>query len=138
VRRAVQTACPPELGAAEVAILLTDDQAIRALNRQWRGRDEPTNVLSFPHHPSGRHADGPNILGDIVVAYETTAREAASEGKPLLHHLTHLTVHGFLHLLGYDHESHAEAEAMENLERKILAQLGILDPYATHVTHVLS
>ena len=113
--------------------LLTDDAAIRALNRQWRGRDEATNVLSFPapEQIQGCVQGAPRLLGDIVIAYETTAREAEIERKPFAHHLVHLAVHGFLHLLGYDHESEAEAEEMERLEREILARLDIADPYAT-------
>jgi probable rRNA maturation factor len=114
---------------AEVAIVLTDDEAIRCLNRQWRGLDKPTNVLSFPARSRVR-GRAPVLLGDIVIAYETTAKEASEEGKSFLHHVSHLAVHGFLHLLGYDHESHDEAETMENLERRILARLGVPDPYA--------
>ena len=99
-----------------------------ALNRDWRGIDKPTNVLSFPVRR--RKPDGlPALLGDVIVAYETLAREASEENKPFLHHLAHLAVHGFLHLLGYDHETDSEAEAMEGLEREILARLGIADPY---------
>lgn len=114
---------------AAVAIVLVDDAAIRALNRHWRDRDEPTNVLSFP---TGGHVGPVEAvpLGDIVIACETTAREAAAEDKPFADHLAHLAVHGFLHLMGYDHESDDNAEAMECLERSILAGLGIADPYA--------
>ncbi len=107
---------------AEVSILLCDDAFIRALNRQWRGTDAPTNVLSFPA-PRGP------TLGDIAVAYETTAAEAEAEGKTVQDHLVHLLVHGFLHLVGHDHQSDAEAEDMERLERDILGALGIADPY---------
>jgi probable rRNA maturation factor len=128
VRAAIAAAMPPDAAGAEVSVVLTDDEAIRLLNRDWRQRDAPTNVLSFPAPPGRRGA--PRLLGDIVIAYETTAREAAAEGKPPRHHLSHLAVHGFLHLLGYDHESEAEAEAMESRERDILATLGIPDPYA--------
>jgi len=123
VRRAVEAAATPETDGAELSVVLTDDETIRALNAQWRKLDKPTNVLSFPS------ADGEVLLGDIVIAYETTRREAAEEGKPFEHHLSHLVVHGFLHLLGYDHESDADAEEMEGLERAILAKLGIPDPY---------
>jgi probable rRNA maturation factor len=130
LRRAIAAAAPKELHKAEVAVVLTDDQSIRALNRQWRGRDEPTNVLSFPAHLGERGNGGPVHVGDIVIAYETTAREAGAEGKSFLHHLSHLAVHGFLHLVGYDHESYDEAETMESLERRILARLGVPDPYA--------
>jgi len=114
---------------AELAIVLTDDSRIRALNRVWRGVDQPTNVLSFPARD--RHKDGaPALLGDIVIAYETTAREALAQGTPFLHYLAHLTVHGFLHLRGYNHEADDEAEVMERIERAILARLDICDPYA--------
>jgi probable rRNA maturation factor len=110
---------------AELAVLLTDDAAVRRLNATWRGLDQPTNVLSFPAAaaPDSQH------LGDIAIAFETTAREARDEGKPLADHLAHLAVHGFLHLVGYDHESDAEAEMMEQLERDILARLNVPDPY---------
>jgi len=118
---------------AEVAVLLTDDAGIRKLNLDWRGIDKPTNVLSFPSapHPVQHNAPlAPRMLGDIAIAYETMRREAAHEGKPFNHHLSHLAVHGFLHLVGYDHENETDAEAMESLETKILVQLGIPDPYA--------
>jgi probable rRNA maturation factor len=127
VRRAIAAAGPDEAGATEISVVLTDDESIRALNAQWRGKDEPTNVLSFPAVGSG--AGTPQLLGDIVIAYETAAREALNESKPIAHHVAHLAVHGFLHLMGYDHESDAEAEAMESREREILARLGIPDPY---------
>jgi probable rRNA maturation factor len=114
---------------AELAIVLTDDSAIRLLNRDWRNIDEPTNVLSFPARTA--QADGaPPLLGDIVIAFETSAREALRDEKPFVHHLAHLAVHGFLHLQGYDHADEEEAEAMEKLERAILARLGVPDPYA--------
>lgn len=112
----------------ELAVMLCDDAAMRDLNGRWRGRPEPTNVLSFPA------VAGTGTRGDIAIAYETTAREAHAEGKPFGDHLSHLAVHGFLHLLGYDHESDAEAAAMERLEVAILARLGITDPYAKHGT----
>jgi probable rRNA maturation factor len=127
VRRAVaQAAATASTTATELAIVLTDDSAIRQLNRLWRGIDAATNVLSFP---SKRTADEPPHLGDIVLAYETIAREAAAEGKPFAHHLAHLVVHGFLHLVGYDHDKDADAETMERTERKILRRLNIPDPY---------
>jgi probable rRNA maturation factor len=97
---------------------------MRTLNERWRGCAEPTNVLSFPAVP------GAATLGDIAIAYETTAREAEADGKRFADHLAHLAVHGFLHLLGYDHQSNDEADAMERRERVILARLGIADPYA--------
>jgi probable rRNA maturation factor len=110
-----------------VAVLVDRDDRLRALNRQWRGIDKPTNVLSFaaPVSPGG---DGRH-LGDIAISYETAAREAEAERKPLPDHLAHLSAHGFLHLLGYDHESDGDAETMERLERAILARVGVPDPY---------
>jgi probable rRNA maturation factor len=120
-------------GEAELAVMLTDDAGIRTLNSNWRGIDKPTNVLSFPAlQPTGPGGpdDAPRMLGDIAIAYETTRREADDEQKPFDHHLSHLAVHGFLHLIGYDHEKDDDAEAMEALETEILAQLGIPDPYA--------
>ena len=180
VRRAVaQAASMVSTTGGELAIVLTDDSAIRALNRTWRRKDEPTNVLSFPakqptkephaakvrahsasedaHERAGntRHEPGASaraalaskasgqrggsdvrgargttgLLGDIVIAYETTEREARTEHKPFAHHLAHLAVHGFLHLAGYDHEADDEADAMERLEAVILARLDVPDPY---------
>lgn len=114
---------------AEVSVLLTTDAQIRELNRIWRHQDKPTNVLSFPAATGARMADA-IMLGDIVVAFETVNREAMIDGKTLEDHLTHLLVHGFLHLLGHDHLTEPEAEIMENLERAILASLSIADPYA--------
>lgn len=122
-----------DVGDAEIAVMLTDDIGIRTLNSNWRGIDKPTNVLSFPAlQPTGPRGDddAPRMLGDIAIAYETMRREADEEQKPFDHHLSHLTVHGFLHLIGYDHETDDEAEEMEALEREILAHLGIADPYA--------
>ena len=115
---------------AELAIVLHDDSAIRVLNRQWRGQNAPTNVLSFPAAPPGKRRSASPYIGDIVIAFQTTAREAVAEGKPIGHHLAHLAVHGFLHLLGYDHEVERDAAAMERLERRILRHLAIPDPYA--------
>lgn len=115
------------LPACEVAIAFADDARVREINRDHRGKDKPTNVLSFPaaEMPGAPY----RFLGDIVLAYETVAAEAEAEGKPFDHHLRHLVVHGFLHLLGYDHETEAEAEEMEALERACLARLGVPDPY---------
>ncbi|MEP9354576.1 rRNA maturation RNase YbeY [Xanthobacter sp. KR7-65] len=113
----------------EVAITLTDDARIRVLNRDWRGMDKPTNVLSFPQPDLPEGADAPQPLGDIIVALQTLAAEAAAEGKAAENHLAHLVVHGTLHLMGYDHIEDHEAEEMEALEREILAGLGIADPY---------
>jgi probable rRNA maturation factor len=121
------------IGEAELAVMLTDDAGIRTLNNNWRGIDKPTNVLSFPAlQPVGPGGpdDAPRMLGDIAIAYDTTRREADDEQKPFDHHLSHLAVHGFLHLIGHDHEKDDDAEVMETLEREILAQLGIPDPYA--------
>jgi probable rRNA maturation factor len=122
-----------DTGDAELAVMLTDDAGIQTLNKNWRRIDKPTNVLSFPalQPPAGREFDdAPRMLGDIAIAYETARREADDEQKPFEHHLSHLAVHGFLHLVGYDHEKDPDAEAMENLEREILSLLGIPDPYA--------
>jgi probable rRNA maturation factor len=135
VHRAIEAAASmvdADTGDAELAVMLTDDAGIRTLNRNWRSIDKPTNVLSFPAlQPTGEPSDdAPRMLGDIAIAYETTRSEADDEQKPFDHHLSHLAVHGFLHLVGYDHESEAEAETMENLERDILSTLGIPDPYA--------
>jgi probable rRNA maturation factor len=130
LQKAVETAAAAlSTSAAELAIVLSDDSQVRRLNSEWRGMDKPTNVLSFPSPEAGGPMDGVRLLGDIVIAYETTAREAKDEGKPFAHHLSHLAVHGFLHLLGYDHENDSDAEAMEACERTILAQLGVPDPY---------
>ena len=119
--------------SGEIAVLLTDDETIRALNRDWRGIDKATNVLSFPATAPGPQA-GPPLLGDIAIAYETLARECADEGRAFLHHLSHLTVHGFLHLMGYDHQNDSEADAMERLESSILARLDVPDPYLARDT----
>ena len=132
VRTAVQAAArATSTLRSEVAILLTHDSAIRKLNRQWRGFDKPTNVLSFPAgaQPGSTPRGALRFVGDIVIACETTAREARAEGKPMHHHLTHLAVHGYLHLLGYDHETDEEATTMERLETRILARLRVPDPY---------
>lgn len=115
--------------AGEVDVMLTDDAGIRTLNRDWRSKDKATNVLSFPTPQVAREAGEPH-LGDIAIALETVAREAAVEDKTFDDHLTHLAVHGMLHLLGFDHETEEEAEEMEEMERTILAGLGIADPYA--------
>jgi probable rRNA maturation factor len=135
IHRAIEAAAEfaeADVGEAALAVMLTDDSGIRTLNSNWRGVDKPTNVLSFPalQAPVGAPSDAPRMLGDIAIAYETTRKEADDEAKPFDHHLSHLAVHGFLHLIGYDHENDDDAEAMEGLEREILAQLGIPDPYA--------
>ena len=116
---------------AELSVLLCDDETIARLNGQWRGQQKPTNVLSFPAPPlQGTVPDEKIPLGDIAIAYETLAREAEENGKTVSYHLSHLVVHGFLHLLGYDHHMDDEAERMERLERDILARIGVADPYA--------
>jgi probable rRNA maturation factor len=152
LQRAIgEAAAMAATSGGELAIVLTDDSAIRALNRDWRGKDQPTNVLSFPAHgPSHAHSHKPGrvgmgsvsghasepqdrvrLLGDIVIAYETMAREATAEGRPFRHHLAHLAVHGFLHLLGHDHAEDAQADAMEALEIAVLARLDVPNPYLT-------
>jgi probable rRNA maturation factor len=136
VHRAIAAAAETvdaDTGDAELAVMLTDDAGIRTLNGNWRGIDKPTNVLSFPAlQPAGPGGgdEAPRMLGDIAIAYQTTRNEADDEGKPFDHHLSHLAVHGFLHLIGYDHEKDDDAEIMESLEQQILAQLGIPNPYA--------
>ena len=127
VRVAIETAAALVPAAGEVSVMLTDDAGVRDLNRAWRGLDQPTNVLSFPAAKAGGA-----LLGDIAIAYETLAGEAAADTKPFLHHLAHLAVHGFLHLLGYDHQTDSQADAMEGLERAALARLDIADPYFSH------
>lgn len=136
IQRAVAAAAESvdeDVADAEVAVMLTDDAGIRTLNSNWRGMDKPTNVLSFPAlqpESEWKPGDAPRMLGDIAIAYETMRREADEEHKPFDHHLSHLAVHGFLHLIGYDHENDDDAEEMEALETEILAHLGIPDPYA--------
>jgi probable rRNA maturation factor len=141
-----------DVSAGDVSLCLADDAALRALNLSWRGIDKPTNVLSFPAAvdavadrvgrapkdvpKDARLAAGYEArlqLGDIALAYETLAREADELGVSLADHYRHLLVHGFLHLIGYDHETDAEAERMEALETTILARLGVADPYAREV-----
>ena len=122
------TMVPPRLEPCEVAITLTDDAEMHDLNRNWRDKDQPTNVLSFP---AGDAPGTQRALGDVVIAFETTRREAEETGIALADHVSHLVVHGVLHLLGFDHRNEAEAEQMEDLERQALASLGIADPYAS-------
>ena len=114
-------------GEGEVSVVLTDDSAMRALNRDWRKIDKPTNVLSFPA-PDTPGAE--KMFGDIVIAYETLARECDEEDRVFLHHLSHLAVHGFLHLIGYDHQTDSDADAMEALESKIMIAMKRPDPYS--------
>ena len=114
---------------SELSIVFTNDDHIQDLNRMFRGKDKPTNVLSFPAAPAFGGKGAPSPLGDLVIAQETVAREAADQGLTFDDHLTHMIVHGFLHLLGYDHENEAEAVVMERLETAILAAIGVADPY---------
>jgi len=141
IQRAIAAAAETvdeDVAEAEVAVMLTDDSGIRTLNSNWRGLDKPTNVLSFPaprqqglsQDRPRKPGDAPRMLGDIAIAYETMRREADDEQKPFDHHLSHIAVHGFLHLIGYDHESDDDAEEMESLEQEILAGLGIPAPHA--------
>lgn len=127
----VATALKGEQDAASLTIRLVDDPESQQLNHDYRGKDAPTNVLSFPFElPPG--IDDPEVnalLGDLIICAPVVAREAAEQGKPVAHHWAHMVVHGTLHLLGYDHIDPAEAEIMESLERRILATLDIPDPY---------
>jgi len=130
VRAAIAAAAQFASVDGEVSILLADDAAIRVLNRDWRGIDKPTNVLSFP---TSMTAGGTTrLLGDIAIAYETLARECDEEARIFLHHLAHLAVHGFLHLIGYDHQTDPQADAMEGLESQIMLHLNMPDPYLAH------
>ena len=121
---------------AELSIVLTDDAHIQALNREYRGKDKPTNVLSFPQiqpdllETLANTDDGEALLGDIILAYETCRDEASAKNISFSHHVSHLIVHGSLHLLGYDHENEIDAGLMENCEINALATLGIANPYA--------
>jgi probable rRNA maturation factor len=126
--RAAFDAASPRCGRAyHVAVALINDAGMRVLNRTWRGKDAPTNVLSFP---ADDPINEPDFVGDVVLAYETAHKEAREQDLPLADHVSHLVVHGVLHLLGFDHGDDAEAERMEDLERRALASLGIADPYA--------
>lgn len=123
------------LDPASACVAFTSDAAVRALNARFRAKDKPTNVLSFPAPPppAGAFPEGDGVaLGDIVLAAETVAAEARELGIPIDHHVRHLVVHGVLHLLGHDHEADAEAEIMEGLETKLLAELGVPDPYRSN------
>ena len=126
-RKWVAAALKGRIREADLAIRIVDEREGQALNRHYRGKDYATNVLSFPAElPEGVKLP---LLGDLVICAPVVAREAAEQGKPVAAHYAHLTVHGVLHLLGWDHEDEREAEAMEQLEREILAELGIADPY---------
>ncbi len=126
---AALAAAAPRQGPAELSIVLADNRAMRRLNRDWRGKDKPTNVLSFPADGGPRPAAAPRLLGDVIIALGVTAAEASEQGKSLAAHFTHLVVHGVLHLIGHDHEREADAVRMEALEVRILRGLGIADPY---------
>ena len=134
--RAALTAVGRDPDLHEVSLLLCDDARMAELNSQFRGKPQPTNVLSWPSYdgdmpePPGNPGEGPLFVGDIALGYETCAREAAEAGIPLADHATHLVVHGLLHLVGFDHAEDDEAEAMEALETKILASLGVANPYS--------
>ena len=124
------------LSDSEVSVKFTSDAEVRGLNAQWRGKDKPTNVLSFPMAEESGLADA-QLLGDIVLAHDVCAAEAADKGVPIETHAAHLVVHGTLHLLGYDHEtSDADAEEMEETERRALAAIGIADPYHVTEAHI--
>jgi probable rRNA maturation factor len=116
-------------GSSEISLVFSDDAHIRTLNAGWRGKDKPTNVLSFPAFPDWRGGNLPPMLGDVILAAETVAAEAVAQGKPLADHISHLIVHGILHLIGYDHEADADAEEMETIERRVLAGMNVPDPY---------
>ncbi len=127
VKRAAEAALKArKVKKAAVTIVLSNDVEIQTLNRQYRAKNKPTNVLSFP---DGEVVEGVTQLGDIILAYETIVREAGEQGKKFKSHLTHLTIHGVLHLLGFDHEVEAEAEIMERYEIAILGSMGIANPY---------
>jgi probable rRNA maturation factor len=128
VREALKQSKATVTGAAELSVVLTDDAEQRSLNRNWRGIDKSTNVLSFPQIEPFGPVSG--ILGDIILARETLEREAMEQEVSFEDHFTHLMVHGFLHILGYDHMDDDEALVMEALETQILASLGVADPYA--------
>ena len=127
-RAAMAAAISAGLHDGEISVLLTNDARMRTLNRVWRAKDQPTNVLSFPS-PFGKPGE-PRFLGDVVLACETVMREAATEGKSADHHVAHLVVHGVLHLVGHDHTADGEAETMERQERAALVAVGVPDPYA--------
>ncbi len=117
-----------KFGAAELSLILSDDKTVHKLNAQWRGKDAPTNVFAFASDESPK-GPAPTLLGDVILAYETVKREAKEQDKTLPDHFRHLVIHGVLHLLGYDHQADREAKKMESLETRILALMGVADPY---------
>ena len=135
------TAELPEISGREVSLLLSSDREVAELNGRFRGQQKPTNVLSFPaagSHFAGGSSQEPAPLGDVIIAYETLMREAAASNKPALFHLAHLSVHGILHLAGFDHQSEREAERMECMERDILASIDVPNPYSTTLEEELA
>jgi probable rRNA maturation factor len=130
VKAAVAMAKPRLKRRAELSLVLADDALVRRLNRQWRRIDAATDVLSFAAEDEGLAPRAPFLMGDVILAFETVSRQAQEQGKPLADHVRHLVVHGVLHLLGYDHEEPGDAQEMEALETRVLARLGIADPYA--------
>ena len=116
--------------SVELSLVFTDNAKVQGLNAKWRGKDKPTNVLSFPSIALKPGDTPPPVLGDIILAFETVSEEAIAENKTFENHISHLLLHGFLHLLGYDHESDDDADLMEGIETRILAALAIPDPYA--------
>jgi probable rRNA maturation factor len=124
--------------AGEVSVLFTNDARVAELNASWRGKDGPTNVLSFPAPPLPANAEATVSIGDIVFGFETVTKEAAEMHLTLADHISHLFVHGLLHLVGFDHDDDRKAAAMERLETAILAELGIADPYAGSEPELIS
>jgi probable rRNA maturation factor len=142
-RAAFEAAERPEIlgnAPAEMSLVLADDALVQALNRDYRDKDKPTNVLSFAllddlddtDDALARDEGMPILIGDVILAFETVQREAREQGKSIKDHLAHLVIHGVLHLLGYDHQSDPDADRMERLETSILARMGIADPYSAN------
>jgi probable rRNA maturation factor len=146
-RAAFEAAERPEIlddATAEMSLVLADDALVQTLNRDYRDKDKPTNVLSFALLDGSDDSDDdtddvlareegmPILIGDVILAFETVRREAREQGKSIENHLTHLVIHGVLHLLGYDHQSDPDADRMERLETSILARMGVADPYSAN------